>query len=63
MRTGLISAAVALSRAAVPLTILVLPAADLRFTPIVPVNDDAGETVGWPASVREIAAACGSPPG
>jgi hypothetical protein len=33
-----------------------LPAADLRFTPIVEVNYDAGETVGWPAFVREIEA-------
>ena len=62
LRTGLISAAVALSLTAVPLTLPVLPAADLRSTPIVQVNYDAGDTVGWPAYVREIAAVYGSLP-
>jgi 4-amino-4-deoxy-L-arabinose transferase-like glycosyltransferase len=62
LRTGLISAAVALSLTAVPLTLPVLPAADLRYTPIVQVNYDAGETVGWPAYVREIAAVYGALP-
>ena len=62
LRTGLISAAVALSLTAVPLILPVLPVADLRSTPIVQVNYDAGETVGWPAYVREIAAVYGSLP-
>ena len=62
LRTGLISAAVALSLTAVPLTLPVLPAADLRYTPIVQLNYDAGETVGWPAYVREIAAVYDSLP-
>ena len=62
LRAGLIGAAVALSLTAVPLTLPVLPAADLRHTPIVQLNYDAGETVGWPAYVREIAAVYGSLP-
>ena len=62
LRTGLIGAAVALSLTAVPLTLPVLPAADLRHTPIVQLNYDVGETVGWPAYVREIAAVYGSLP-
>jgi hypothetical protein len=62
LRTGLISAAVALSLTAVPLILPVLPVTDLRSTPIVQLNYDAGETVGWPAYVREIAAVYGSLP-
>jgi hypothetical protein len=57
-----ISAAVALSLTAVPLTLPVLPAADRRYTPIVQLDYDAGETVGWPAYVHEIAAVYGSLP-
>jgi hypothetical protein len=41
---------------AIPLTLPVIPAADVHGTPVVALNYDAGETIGWPAYVREIAA-------
>jgi len=56
LRAGLVGAAVVLSLTAVPVTLPVIPAANLRYTPIVAVNYDAGETVGWPGYVHEIAA-------
>lgn len=31
-----------------------MPAGDWRHTPVVSLNYDAGETVGWQAFVREI---------
>jgi hypothetical protein len=63
-RRGLIVAAVALSLPIVPVTLPVVPASSLHRTPIVAMNYDAGETVGWPAFVGEIAAAYRSlPPG
>jgi hypothetical protein len=55
-RTGLIGLAALLSLTAVPFTLPVVPAADLRHTPIVALNYDAGETIGRPAYVLEIAA-------
>jgi 4-amino-4-deoxy-L-arabinose transferase-like glycosyltransferase len=61
-RRGLVVAAVALSLASVPITLPVLPASSLHSTPIVALNYDAGETVGWPAFVGEIASAYRSLP-
>jgi hypothetical protein len=37
-------------------TLPVVPVADLHATPIAALNYDAGETIGWPAYVRQIAA-------
>jgi dolichyl-phosphate-mannose-protein mannosyltransferase len=54
-RGWLIAAAVALTLTALPVTLPLVPVADLHDTPVVAVNYDAGETVGWPAYVREIA--------
>lgn len=48
-------AAVVLSITAIPVTLPVLPVATLRHTPIVSLNYDAGETIGWPTYVSEIA--------
>jgi hypothetical protein len=39
------------------ITLPIVPLGDLHQTPIVAVNYDAGETVGWPAYVGEVAAA------
>jgi 4-amino-4-deoxy-L-arabinose transferase-like glycosyltransferase len=54
-RRGLLIAAVLLSLTAIPVTLPVLPVGLLRHTPIVSFNYDAGETIGWPSYVREIA--------
>lgn len=56
LRAWLVTAAAALTLTAVPVILPVVPVTDLHKTPIVAVNYDAGETVGWPAYVREIAA-------
>jgi 4-amino-4-deoxy-L-arabinose transferase-like glycosyltransferase len=55
-RRWLVVAAVLLSLTAVPITLPVLPVGDVRRTPIVALDYDAGETIGWPAYVHEIAA-------
>ena len=55
-RAGLLTAAVLLTLAEIAVTLPVVPVADLHKTSIVALNYDAGETVGWPAYVREIAA-------
>jgi hypothetical protein len=55
LRKGLVIAAVLLSLTAIPVTLPVLPTGVLRHTPIVSLNYDAGETIGWPTYVREIA--------
>ncbi len=55
-RRGLLVAAVVLAIAELPITLPILPVSVLHETPIVALNYDAGETVGWPAFVREIAA-------
>jgi hypothetical protein len=55
LRIGLVTAALVLNLTALPVVLPVIPAADLHDTPIVKLNYDAGETVGWPAFVREIA--------
>ena len=56
LRRGLVIGAVALSLTAIPVTLPVLPADLVHDTPIVKLNYDAGETIGWPAFVRQIAA-------
>jgi hypothetical protein len=45
-----------------PITLPVLPVSVVHGTPIVMLNYDAGETIGWPAFVAEIAAAYRSLP-
>jgi hypothetical protein len=45
-----------------PITWPVVPVSAVHRTPIVALNYDAGETIGWPAFVREIAAAYRSLP-
>jgi hypothetical protein len=44
-----------LSLPTILVTLPVVPVGDLHKTPIVAVNSDAGESVGWPAFVDEIA--------
>jgi hypothetical protein len=56
LRAWLVAAAVLLTLTALPVTLPLVPVADLHDTPIVAVNYDAGETVGWLAYVRQIAA-------
>lgn len=62
LREGLIIAAFALSIAELPITLPVLPVSVVHDTPIVALNYDAGETIGWPAFVHQIAAAYRSLP-
>jgi 4-amino-4-deoxy-L-arabinose transferase-like glycosyltransferase len=40
-----------------PIVLPIVPARWVRYTPIVALNYDAGETIGWPAFVHEIGAA------
>jgi hypothetical protein len=54
LRARLVIAAVAATLAEILVTLPVVPVADLHKAPIVALNYDAGETVGWPAYVREI---------
>jgi hypothetical protein len=56
LRRGLAATAVALSLTAIPVTLPVVPVTAVGRTPIVSVNYDAGETIGWPAYVRQIGA-------
>jgi hypothetical protein len=56
-RRALVIAALVLSAVQIPITLPVLPASVVHATPIVALNYDAGETIGLPAFVREIAAA------
>jgi 4-amino-4-deoxy-L-arabinose transferase-like glycosyltransferase len=54
VRRGLLAAALALSAlVAITLALPVLPAEDLD--PVVELNEDAGETVGWPELVETVA--------
>jgi hypothetical protein len=62
LRRGLLVAAFVLSIAGLPVTLPVVPVSVVHDTPIVALNYDAGETIGWPAFVREIAAAYRSLP-
>jgi Dolichyl-phosphate-mannose-protein mannosyltransferase len=63
-RRRLLIAGMAVGLLVFPITLPVLPVTLLHNTPIVALNYDTGETVGWPAFVGEIAAAYrGLPPG
>jgi len=56
LRRGLVIAAFALTAlTAVVVTLPVIPVGDLHRTNIVALNYDAGQTVGWPTYVGEIA--------
>ena len=56
LRRTALGAAVALSAAgSILITLPVVPLGTLYRTPIVSVNYDAGETVGWPTYVQQIA--------
>ncbi len=54
-RRSLLITAVLLNLTALPVTLPLLPVGSLRHTPIVSLNYDAGETIGWPTYVSEIA--------
>ncbi|HEY1641503.1 MAG TPA: glycosyltransferase family 39 protein [Streptosporangiaceae bacterium] len=56
LRTALIAAALVLSLTNIYIALPVVPAADLKTSGVLGLNYDAGETVGWPAFVAEIAA-------
>jgi 4-amino-4-deoxy-L-arabinose transferase-like glycosyltransferase len=62
VRRGLIMAAGLLSLTIFPVVLPIIPVADVHDTPIVKLNYDAGETIGWPAFVREVALAYHSLP-
>ena len=55
LRRALIAAAFVLSLAELPVLLPLVPVGDLHDTSIVKLNYDAGETVGWPTYVHEIA--------
>jgi len=61
-RAALLAAAVVLSLTSILVTLPVVPATDVHDTPIVKLNYDAGETIGWPTYVREIAGVYASLP-
>jgi 4-amino-4-deoxy-L-arabinose transferase-like glycosyltransferase len=64
LRRGLVIAGMAIGVLLLPITLPVLPASVVHKTPIVALNYDAGETIGWPTFVGEIAAVYqGLPPG
>ena len=54
---GLITAGLVLAVLQLPITLPVLPISAVHDTPIVALNYDTGETIGWPAFVPEIAKA------
>lgn len=56
-RRILLTVGFVLSLIALPVTLPLLPVGVLHRTPIVAVNYDAGETIGWSQVVAEIAAA------
>jgi 4-amino-4-deoxy-L-arabinose transferase-like glycosyltransferase len=62
LRRGLLVAGLVLSVLELPITLPVVPVSDVHKTPIVALNYDAGETIGWPAFVAEIATAYRSLP-
>jgi 4-amino-4-deoxy-L-arabinose transferase-like glycosyltransferase len=61
-RRRLVAAGLALSLVELPITLPILPVSVVHNTPIVALNYDAGETIGWPAFVGQIAAAYRSLP-
>jgi hypothetical protein len=56
LRGGQLAAAFALTLIALPVTLPIVPVGVLHDTPVVAANYDAGETLAWPAFVRQIAA-------
>jgi hypothetical protein len=62
VRRALVGAAIILSLTALPVTLPLVPVADVHDTPIVKLNYDAGETIGWPTYVHEIASVYDSLP-
>src|SRR6185437_4368610 len=56
LRAGLVGAALVLSLTALPVVLPIVPVGSVRHTPVVALNYDAGETIGWPDYVREVAA-------
>ncbi|MGI8613973.1 MAG: glycosyltransferase family 39 protein [Nocardioidaceae bacterium] len=62
LRRVLLPALVLSAAVSVVLMLPVVPVADLHATPIVDINYDAGETVGWPLFARTVAAAYESLP-
>jgi hypothetical protein len=62
LRRGLLAAALVLSAAEFPVTLPIVPVSAVHKTPIVSLNYDAGETIGWPAFVQEIARVYGGLP-
>jgi hypothetical protein len=62
LRRGLLAAALVLSAAEFPVTLPIVPVSAVHETPIVSLNYDAGETIGWPAFVQEIARVYGGLP-
>ncbi|TFV68258.1 UNVERIFIED_ORG: hypothetical protein E4P37_00810 [Bacillus sp. AZ43] len=64
LRTGLLAAALVLSLAvSAPLGLPLVPVDRLADTPVVDVNYDAGETVGWPALAAAVERRAGAVPG
>jgi len=64
LRHRLLLAALVLSMLELPITLPIVPVGDVHKTPIVALNYDAGETIGWPDFAAEIARAYRSiPPG
>jgi 4-amino-4-deoxy-L-arabinose transferase-like glycosyltransferase len=61
-RRRLLAVAVIIGVLILPITLPVVPVADVHDTPIVALNYDAGETIGWPVFVHEIAAVYDSLP-
>jgi 4-amino-4-deoxy-L-arabinose transferase-like glycosyltransferase len=55
LRWALIVAAFVLTLGSLPVLLPIVPVGDLHDTSIVNLNYDAGETVGWPTYVHEIA--------
>ena len=63
-RTILLAAAIAAWLVpTLPIVLPILPASRLADTPVPDLNEDAVETVGWPAFVRQVAAARAAVPG
>jgi hypothetical protein len=50
-----VGAAFVLSAGVMIITLPIIPVHSLHSTPVVAANYDAGETVGWPTYVREVA--------
>ena len=63
LRRALVIAAFVLTLGALPVTLPLVPAGDLHNTSIVKLNYDAGETVGWPTYVHQIARVHSALPG